>query len=126
MADRTVYQKGTVRVSTSKVMVGRTSYFHRNIASVRVIKTRQSGHVLLVLIGVVLALACLQNAKDAWFGVVVGIGLIALAYKLGLSRYYIAFDSSSGAVNAFHGPESEMLTIKRKIEEVLESEPARV
>jgi len=120
MAEQTMYQSGSVQITTARVAIGGSTYQLKNIAGVRVIKKLNGLAILLLLVGGLIAFSSFSSlSQGGWQGLLLGIGLIALALWIGLHEYYLHFDTSSGSVNAYKGKRALAHLLKQRIEDAM-------
>lgn len=120
MAEQTIYQSGSIQITTARVAIGGSTYQLRNIAGIRVIKKLNTLAVILLVAGGLLAFSGFGSlSQGGWQGLLLGIGLIALAIWMGLYQYYLHFDTSSGSVSAYKGKKELAFTLKQKIEDAM-------
>jgi type III secretory pathway component EscU len=120
MAEQTVYQSGSIQITTARVAIGGSTYQLRNIAGVRVIKKLNVLSIILLVVGGLIAFSSFGSlSQGGWQGLLLGIGLIALALWMGLQQYYLHFDTSSGSVSAYKGKRELAHMLKQKIEDAM-------
>jgi hypothetical protein len=119
MAEKIIYQSANISITTSKVGFGGTTYFLRNIASVRVTKSPNGLSLMLVLGGLTASMLGSCFLPDTWYVVLAGIGMILVSIKLGLYLHHLIFDTSSGSVQAHMGKPAELNHLKEQIEQAM-------
>lgn len=119
MAERTIYQGGGALITTSKVMLGSTTYFLRNIASVRVTMQPNALAWMALTVGAMTAIIASIWLPDTWYVVLLGAAFIFGAFKLGFRIYALHFDMSSGSVQAYSGRPERLFMLKEQIEQAM-------
>ncbi|NUN08156.1 MAG: hypothetical protein HUU54_03180 [Ignavibacteriaceae bacterium] len=116
MAEQVIHESGDIKITTTRVVLGANTYSLANITGIRVIGELNKLAIGLVVIGVILLLIGLS---EGIMMAVIGAALGALGYFLGFKKYYLHFDTASGAVQAYQGKPDMCFELKNKIEEAM-------
>ena len=124
MVEQTVYQSGSIKITTARVVIGGSTYQLRNIACVSVIEEPNGLSWLLLGVGGWIVFSNFRSLTQGgeqwlWLWLLLGIGLIVLALWMGLYNYYLHFDTSSGSVSAYQGKRELVHMLKDKIEDAM-------
>lgn len=119
MAEKIIYQNANISITTSKVGFGGTTYFLRNIASVRVTQAPNGLAWMLIMAGSTAMMLGAGWLPDTWYVVLAGLGMILVAIKVGFRLYHLNFDTSSGSVQAYMGKPAELHRLKEQIEQAM-------
>lgn len=104
--EQTIYSDSNVSVTTTRVMIGDTTYALRNITSVRMADTpgRIGCAITLLILGIVLLIGAFSGVgeKDAGGLVIAGvvIGLAVLWLFGARTKYHVVISSASGEAKA--------------------------
>jgi hypothetical protein len=109
--ETTIYSDEVVVVTSSRVIIGGTTYALRNITSVRMalISPQVGGPILLLLLGVfilfltVIPIPFHESNYSPVAGFVLGGGMIAASIfwmSIGKPRYYVGLSSTAGEIHA--------------------------
>ena len=119
MAEKIIHQDNGARITTSKVMLGGTTYFLRNIASIRVTMETNGFSWILLTLGLLTAVVSAAWLPDTWWLVLLGAISIYGAFKMGFRIYSLYFDTSSGSVQAYTGNTDRLFMLKEQIERAI-------
>jgi hypothetical protein len=119
MAEKNIYQDDHVLITTSKVSLGGSTYFLRNIASVRVTMNANGLAWLLLTTGLMTAVIASAWLPDTWYLVLLGAIFAYGAFKMGFRIYALHFDTASGSVQAYTGQPKRLFMLKEQIERAI-------
>ena len=100
-------------------MLGGTTYFLRNIASIRVTMETNGFSWILLTLGLLTAVVSAAWLPDTWWLVLLGAISIYGAFKMGFRIYSLYFDTSSGSVQAYTGNTDRLFMLKEQIERAI-------
>lgn len=119
MAEKIIHQDHGALITTSKVMLGGTTYFLRNIASIRVTMAANGFAWILLTFGLLTAVVAAAWLPDTWWLVLLGAASIYGAVKMGFRVYSLYFDTASGSVQAYTGSTARLFLLKEQIERAM-------
>lgn len=122
MPEQVIYESGNVKITTARIMISGTTYSLNNIASVYVsTEANKSAWILLIIAVLFITRTFFQSGIMGIFSfnMLLGIGLIALAFYIGFQINRLCLTTSSGNHVAYTGKISTVLMLKEKIEQAM-------
>jgi hypothetical protein len=119
MPEKIIYDDGLVKITTSRVVIGGSTYQLRNISSIRVVEKIRNWVGWIAFFGVLCLTTIFTSPKDAIYCVPLGIAILFIAFKIGFYDFFIYFDTNAGSVSAYMGKKEKCFQIKDMIEEAM-------
>lgn len=125
MPEQIIYEGNSVKITTSRVVIGATSYQLCNISSIEVKSRFKKWVAFMAFIGAfsaaVMPIIAISASRFDLFLVypLIGVSLLWLSFNIGFNDFFLYFDTSAGSISAYKGRKGDCFFLKDKIEEAM-------